>query len=63
MKTVLIGLPSLDNEDGLADFLEDLREEGVWVDGGLSFCDRVMGKGVLKGVWELCWCVFWLRWK
>ena len=32
-------------------------------DGGLSFCDGVMGMGVLKGVWELCGCLFWQQWR
>ena len=47
---VLIGGQLLDIEDGLADCLGDLWKEGSGEDGGVLFCDRVMGKGVLNGV-------------
>lgn len=37
MKPVLIGRPSLDKEDGLADFLGNLWEEGVEEHGVFRF--------------------------
>lgn len=38
-RSVLIGWPLLDIEDGLAGCFEMLLKEGFWGDAGLSFCD------------------------